>query len=196
QLEILEMLRKHKAVKAATAIQPVDRRNHTQRTDSIELTPNGTMNSKALPFPDSYLTRAYEPPQDGIGKALAIIWRELLKLDQVGCYVNFFSLGGDSLMAIRVVMRLRQHLNVDVAIGDVFLHPVLTDLALLLRSAARVELPAITPVERSGPFPLSFAQQRLFFMAQMKGATKIYHIPFGLRLRGELDYGALRRALN
>ena len=146
QLEILEMLRKHKAVKAATAIQPVDRRNHTQRTDSIELTPNGTMNSKALPFPDSYLTRAYEPPQDGIGKALAIIWRELLKLDQVGRYDNFFSLGGDSLMAIRVVMRLRQDLNVDVAIGDVFLHPVLTDLALLLRSAARVELPAITPV--------------------------------------------------
>ena len=74
-----------------------------------------------------------------------------------------------------------------MAIRDLFAHPELADLARDLESAAHAELPRIAPAERSGRLPLSFAQQRLWFLAQMEGVSEAYHIPFGLRLKGDLD---------
>ena len=115
---------------------------------------------------------------------------------RVGRRDNFFSLGGHSLQAARVVTRIRQRLGVAMAAGDLFAHPVLADLAISLKGAARAELPPIVRVERGQRLPLSFAQQRLFFLAQMEEASKAYHVPWGLHLRGELDAAALRRALD
>ena len=95
-----------------------------------------------------------------------------------------------------MVTRLRQALNVEATIRDLFVHPVLGDLARFLEGAARAELPPIVPMERNGHILLSFAQKRLWFLAQMKGVSEAYHISGGLRVKGELDGAALRRALD
>ena len=127
---------------------------------------------------------------------MAEIWAEVLGREQVGRRDNFFELGGHSLLAVRVITRLREALRVEVAIRDLFARPVLSDFAGALESAARSTLPGITPAGRSGRMRLSFAQQRLWFLAQMEGVSEAYHISFGLRLGGVLDVAALRRALN
>src|SRR5262249_26009241 len=80
--------------------------------------------------------------------------------------------------------------------GDLFARPVLADFARGLESAVRAELPAITAVERGERVVLSFAQQRLWFLAQMEGVSEAYHLPFGVHLQGGLDRPALRQALN
>ena len=168
------------------------------RLESLPLTPNGKLDRKALPAPDgeAYATRGYEAPQGEIEEKLAAIWAEVLKLDRVGREDNFFSLGGHSLLAVRVVTRLRHALGVEVAIRDLFAHPVLADLAAVLHGAAHAELPLIAATGRGERLPLSFAQQRLWFLAQMDGVSETYHIPFGLRLKGDLNRTALRQSLD
>ncbi len=127
---------------------------------------------------------------------LADVWAELLQVEQVGRRDNFFSLGGHSLQAVRVVTRIRQGLGVAMTVADLFAQPVLADLAHRLEGAARAELPAIVRTERGQWLPLSFAQQRLWFLAQIEEAGQAYHVPMGLHLKGELDAEALRRALD
>ena len=168
------------------------------RLEQLPLTANGKLDRRALPAPeaDAYSTRGYEPPEGEVETRMAEVWAEVLKLDRVGRHDNFFELGGHSLLAVRVVTRLRQGLGVEVAIRDLFAHPVLADLARILAGAAPAELPLIAPAERNGRLPLSFAQQRLWFLAQLGGVSAAYHIPFGLRLKGDLDHIALGRALD
>src|SRR4029077_7700845 len=164
----------------------------------LPLTPNGKLDRKALPAPeqDAYAARGYEAPVGETETKLAEVWAEVLKLEKVGRHNNFFELGGHSLLAVRVVSRLQQVLSVEVAIRDLFAHAELADLARQRQGAAHAELPRIMPAKRSGRLPLSFAQQRLWFLAQMEGASAAYHIPFGLHLKGDLNRTALRRALD
>ncbi len=120
------------------------------RLESLPLTPNGKLDRKALPAPesDAYSTRGYEAPQGETEIRLAGIWAEVLKLDRVGRHDNFFALGGHSLLAVRVVTRVRQALNLEVAIRDLFAYPVLADLSHYLGRAATASLPPIVPVQR------------------------------------------------
>src|SRR6185437_5845538 len=166
--------------------------------DRLPLTPNGKLDRKALPMPEqeAYAVRGYEAPVGEIEVKLAAVWAEVLKLEKVGRHDNFFDLGGHSLLAVRVVSRLQQVLSVEVAIRDLFAHSELADLARHLQGAAHAELPRIMPAKRSRRLPLSFAQQRLWFLAQMEGGSAAYHIPFGLRLKGDLNRTALRRTLD
>jgi amino acid adenylation domain-containing protein len=166
--------------------------------DALPLTANGKVDRKALPAPegDAYAAREYEAPVGEIEQAVAAIWAELLGAERVGRRDHFFDLGGHSLLAVRVVARVRQALGVEAQIRDLFIQPVLADFAAGLETAARAEGTAIVPVERAGPLALSFAQQRLWFIEQMEGVGATYHIPMPLRLRGELDRGALVRALD
>ncbi|HEV3049609.1 MAG TPA: amino acid adenylation domain-containing protein, partial [Longimicrobium sp.] len=168
------------------------------RLEALPLTSNGKVDRKALPAPDAdaFAARAYEAPLGETETTLAAIWSELLGVERVGRGDDFFALGGHSLLAVRLISRLRQALGVEAAVRDVFVRPVLADFARGLETAARAEATAIVPVERSGPLPLSFAQQRLWFIEQMEGVGATYHIPMRLRLRGELDRGALVRALD
>src|SRR5262245_55430534 len=138
----------------------------------------------------------YIAPQTPTELMLAEIWAEALKLERIGRHDNFFQLGGQLLLAIRVIARLRQALGVEVGISELFARPVLADFARGVESAARAELPAITATERGARVPLSFAQQRLWFLAQLEGGGEAYHMGHRLRLRGGLEVGALRRALD
>ncbi len=167
------------------------------RMEQMPLTANGKLDRKALPAPeaDAYARQAYEAPRGETEEMLAGIWSELLQVKRVGRRDNFFSLGGHSLQAVRVVTRIRQRLGVAMTVADLFTHPVLAVLADTLKGATPVDLPPIVRVERGPRLPLSFAQQRLFFLAQIEDASGAYHVPWGLHLKGELDAAALRRAM-
>ncbi len=165
---------------------------------ALPLTPNGKLDRRALPLPDAqaYASRAYAAPRGEIETLLAALWQDLLEVERVGRHDHFFELGGHSLLAVRLISQLRQRLGVELPLGELFAHPELAGLADAVARAARSDLPAIVPADRDGPLPLSFAQQRLWFLAQVEGASAAYHVPGGLRLHGRLDVAALRRALD
>ena len=167
------------------------------RLASLPLTPNGKLDRKALPAPDgeAYVVREYEAPIGAVETALAQIWCEVLRIERVGRHDNFFALGGHSLLAMRMLSRVRQVLEIEASLSGLFAHPVLREFAREVEVATQVVLPPIEPADRQGPLSLSFAQQRLWFIAQMDEGDA-YHIPLGLRLRGVLDRQALRGALD
>ena len=164
----------------------------------MPLTPNGKLDRRALPAPDgsAYVRGVYEPPQGVLEESLAQIWCEVLKVERVGRHDNFFELGGHSLLAVRLLSRVQQDLNLAVSLTDIFSRPVLCNFAQGLGSAERLALPPIPVVGRDEALPLSFAQERLWFLSQMDGISNAYHIPLGLHLEGALDRGALRSALD
>ncbi|HYH80099.1 MAG TPA: amino acid adenylation domain-containing protein, partial [Longimicrobium sp.] len=166
--------------------------------EALPLSPNGKVDRRALPAPDgdAYARQGYEAPLGETETALAAIWAAVLGVERVGRWDQFFELGGHSLLAVQVVSRVRQALEVELTLGDLFARPVLADFARGLRGAAAAALPPIEPAARGAQVPLSFAQARLWFLAQLGGAGRAYHIPSRQRLRGELDRDALRRALD
>ncbi|HYW09022.1 MAG TPA: amino acid adenylation domain-containing protein [Longimicrobium sp.] len=165
---------------------------------SLPLTPNGKTDRRALPAPDgeAYARGAHEAPVGDAEVVLAEIWADVLKVDHVGRWDNFFEVGGHSLLAVQVISRVREVLSVEVSLGDVFARPVLHDFAYQLETARHAVLPAIERADRSAPLPLSFAQQRLWFLEEMGGLGSTYHVPRRLRLTGTLDREALTRALD
>nr|WP_282445111.1 non-ribosomal peptide synthetase [Pseudomonas sp. W2Jun17] len=167
------------------------------KLDALPLTTNGKLDRKALPAPDmaAVFTREYAAPQGEIETVLAQIWAEVLQVERVGRRDHFFELGGHSLLAMRMVSQVRQRLGVELALGDLFANAELAAVAELLAQAGRSTLPDILPANRDEEMPLSFAQQRLWFLALMEGANTAYNIPIGLRLRGQLHVQALQRAL-
>jgi len=168
------------------------------RLEALPLTPNGKLDRRALPAPqgDAFVTRAYEAPVGETEAAVAEIWSDVLGVERVGRWDHFFELGGHSLRAVQVVSRVRQVLEVEVALSELFLRPVLADFARGLEQGGRAALPPIERVSRDGHLPLSFAQQRLWFVEQMGETGAAYHIPVRLRLKGALDREALLRALD
>ncbi|MGA4094555.1 amino acid adenylation domain-containing protein, partial [Ralstonia nicotianae] len=168
------------------------------RLERLPLTPNGKLDRKALPAPEgqAYASTAYEAPQGEVEVALAGIWQTLLGVERVGRHDDFFTLGGHSLQAVRLVAQVRTQLGAELGLTELFAQPSLSAVAQAIVRGRGRALPAITVADRSGPLPLSFAQQRLWFLAQMEGGSEAYHIPVGLRLKGELDEDALRRALD
>ncbi|MBJ2221755.1 non-ribosomal peptide synthetase, partial [Pseudomonas sp. MF7453] len=167
------------------------------KLDALPLTTNGKLDRKTLPVPDmaAVFTREYAAPQGEIETVLAQIWAEVLQVQRVGRRDHFFELGGHSLLAMRMVSQVRQRLGVELALGDLFANAELAAVAELLAQAGRSTLPDILPANRDEQMPLSFAQQRLWFLALMEGANTAYNIPIGLRLRGQLHVQALQRAL-
>src|ERR1043166_8247494 len=170
--------------------------------DSLPLTPNGKIDRKALPAPEQVHTESgatYLAPQTPVEEVIANIWAELLGVERVGREDNFFDLGGHSLLATRLVSRLRQAFDVELPLRLLFEHPTVAGLApqveLLRRAETISPAPPLLPVERTGPLPLSFAQQRLWFLDQLEPGTALYNIPAALRLRGPLDVAALGAAL-
>ncbi|MCD0252370.1 hypothetical protein JWH16_00395, partial [Xanthomonas campestris pv. campestris] len=156
---------------------------------ALPLTPNGKLDRQALPAPDdeAVARRAYRAPEGTTEQAIADVWCELLGLERVGRDDHFFELGGHSLLAIQVVSRLRQKLSVELAVRELFARPALADLAEAVASAHTDTLPPLLPADRSGALPLSWAQQRLWFLDQLdQAAGGAYHMPVALRLRGAL----------
>ena len=168
------------------------------RLDALPLTTNGKVDRKALPAPegDAHATRAYEPPEGEIERGLATVWSALLGVERVGRNDHFFELGGHSLLATQLTSRVRAALGVELALTAVFARPVLKDLATAVDRQPRAVLATIPSISREGPVALSLAQQRLWILSRFEGASRAYHLCGGLRLRGDLDRGALQAALD
>ncbi|MDX7987526.1 amino acid adenylation domain-containing protein, partial [Xenorhabdus sp. 12] len=167
--------------------------------DTFPLTPNGKLDRQALPAPDLSAVAAdrYQAPESPMECALAQIWQNLLGLEQVGRHDHFFELGGHSLLAVQLVAHIRQELALELSLQQLFDHPLLLDLAQTLTDAAISSHVMIPVADRTHPLPLSFAQQRLWFLGQIDpSASLAYHIPVALRLTGPLNQSALSKALD
>src|SRR5918992_808542 len=163
--------------------------------DAVPRTVSGKLDKRALPAPEwDAAARPYLPPRTAAERAVAEIWAEVLGLERVGADDNFFDLGGDSIISIRVTARLRAAFGVDISPRAVFSHPTVARLAATLPVASG-DSPVIRPVPREGGLPLSFSQQRLWFLHEFEPESAEYNTYAGLRLRGELDVTALRAAL-
>jgi amino acid adenylation domain-containing protein len=168
--------------------------------DGFPLTPNGKIDRGALPAPGGDADgAAWAAPRTPTEEVLAGIWAEVLGVDRVGAHAGFFDLGGHSLLATRVTSRIREAFGVELPLRALFEAPTVAGLAARVDAAARegggVQAPPLVPVPRDGPLPLSYAQQRLWFIDQLEPGSAAYNVPQGMRLRGPLDVGVLRRAL-
>ncbi|MEU9465029.1 condensation domain-containing protein, partial [Streptomyces sp. NPDC048312] len=166
--------------------------------DQLPLTPNGKVDTKALPAPDHHrpeLATTYTAPRNSTEEIITGVWSDVLGIDTIGIHDNFFELGGHSLLATQVTSRLRQRLGLDVPVRALFTSPTPATLAGVVRELGTADEASLVPLDRgSGPLPLSFAQQRLWFLDQLTPGSAEYLVPFGLRVRGTLDTGALGAA--
>ncbi|GEJ57770.1 hypothetical protein AMYX_25110 [Anaeromyxobacter diazotrophicus] len=169
----------------------------------LPLTTAGKVNRRALPEPAASepAGEAHLPPRTPVEQVLAGLWTEVLGEKRVGRADDFFALGGHSLLAMQVVARVRDAFGVELPVRALFEAPSLGALARRIeeaRGAGRLAAatPPIAPVPRDGPLPLSFAQQRLWFLDQLEPGSPRYNVPAALRVRGPLDVAALRASLD
>jgi amino acid adenylation domain-containing protein len=171
--------------------------------EEMPLTANGKLDRRALPAPDGHQlsgTEIYLKARTPVEELVAAIWAEVLHAEQVGIHDNFFELGGHSLLATQVISRIREACQVELPLRTLFESPTVSELAASIEQAWRAgeqaSIPPITTVSREGAIPLSFAQQRLWFIDQFEPQSSLYNIPAAVRLSGALDVEALERTLS
>ncbi|WP_250487876.1 amino acid adenylation domain-containing protein, partial [Caballeronia sp. GaOx3] len=166
--------------------------------DALPLTPNGKLDRRALPDPQWQDLAAYVAPRTSIEHSLAECFASVLGLERVSVFDNFFSLGGHSLLATQLVSRLREALSIELPLRTLFDAPSVASLAeaLSLDEPSAGTLPPLEAGPRPAHVPLSFAQERLWFLEQLNPGQSTYHIPIALRLHGALDVRAFHAALN
>ncbi|HEV2845896.1 MAG TPA: amino acid adenylation domain-containing protein, partial [Thermoanaerobaculia bacterium] len=162
------------------------------RLESLPLTTNGKVNRRALPAPVWHAGgEDYLAPRTPVEEILAGVWAELLGVERVGADADFFELGGHSLLATRVTSRLRAVLGVELPLRDLFEAPTLAGLAARVEAARRANAlppaPPLLPVSHEGALPLSFAQERLWFIDQLQPGSPLYNVTAALRAEGPLD---------
>ncbi|MEZ0070332.1 amino acid adenylation domain-containing protein [Streptacidiphilus sp. MAP12-20] len=161
--------------------------------DTLPLTINGKLDRRALPAPATGDAPAGRPPRTERERVLCGIFADLLGKDEVSVDDDFFALGGHSLLATRLASRVRAALGAEVGIRDLFEAP--TVAALSGRLGKDEGRPALVAARRPDLLPLSFAQQRLWFMHRLEGPNSLYNLPMILRLHGTLDRDALAAAM-
>ena len=167
------------------------------------LNPNGKVDRKALPAPEQQrpeLDHSFVAPRTHTEERLAGIWCEVLRIRRIGIDDNFFELGGHSLLATQIISRIREVFEVEVPLRSLFEAPTVAGLAQRIETARQqqpaVQAPSLVPVPRDEDLPLSYSQERLWFMDQLEPGTAAYNMPFAARLHGELNLAALERSLN
>ena len=169
--------------------------------DTLPLTPSGKIDRKALPDPDTSTlpNLTFVAPATPTEELLANLWAVVLKRETIGRHDNFFDLGGHSLLATQLASRIRDSFDVELPVHMVFEHPELSALAEAIESDSGLspQLPPIEPQPANALRPLSFAQQRLWFLDRFEtGGTAAYNIPTAVRFSGALDVDALQSSLH
>jgi amino acid adenylation domain-containing protein len=174
------------------------------RLDALPLTPSGKIDRSGLPLPDIKdigVQDQYTPARNGTEEQLAQIWSEVLGIESIGIHDNFFAMGGHSLLATRIIARISSTLQIDLPLRKLFEALTIAELAIeiaTLRSGGLIaNSTALMRSDRDqiDQLPLSFGQQRLWFVEQMEGELTAYNMPYVWKMRGPLDVEALRRAL-
>ncbi|MCF5057199.1 amino acid adenylation domain-containing protein [Pseudomonas proteolytica] len=168
------------------------------RLDAMPLSPSGKVDRRALPEP-VWQVREHVEPQTALEQQIAGIWRTVLGLPRIGLRDDFFALGGHSLLATQIISRTRQACDVELPLRTLFEASELGDFAeqvrLIQASGQRNQQTAIGKVDRSQPVPLSYSQQRMWFLWQMEPDSPAYNVGGMARLRGVLDVGRFEAAL-
>ncbi|MFP2913628.1 phosphopantetheine-binding protein, partial [Pyxidicoccus sp. 3LFB2] len=153
--------------------------------EALPLTSNGKVDRKALPAPDASAVAStasrYEAPRTPTEQRLAALWAEVLGVERVGLHDDFFELGGHSLLATQVASRVREAFEVELPLRTLFEAPTLGALAARLETAVQegqgVSQPPLTRASRTEALPLSFAQQRLWFLDRLEPGSPFYNMP-------------------
>jgi len=169
---------------------------------ALPLTPSGKIDKQSLPAPErdrSNVETISSEPRNQVEEVVAEIWADVLGLDRVGTEDNFFEVGGHSLLATQVISRLRQTFRVEVSLLSFFETPTVVGLSKTIEAAMRgseqLQKPPLTPVSRDLELPLSFAQERLWFLNQLDPASAAYHVLRPLRIHGPLNIELMERTL-
>jgi len=166
----------------------------------LPLLTNGKLNRKALPEPKTAATIVKgQQERSPVEEIVAGIWADVLQRERIGITEDFFELGGHSLLVTQVVSRIRKTLGVDVGLRTLFESPTVKGLAEVIErerhAGNRLEIPAIRQASRDHELPLSYAQQRLWFIHQLIPDSAAYNLPLVVRLRGAVDISTLRQSL-
>ncbi|MDT8912922.1 non-ribosomal peptide synthetase [Amycolatopsis sp. PS_44_ISF1] len=189
-----EDLRAHLQARLHPAMVPVT----FTGVEALPLSASGKVDRAALPDPAGAAVAAgFVEPRTPAEATVARILAEVLGIERAGAEDDFFGLGGHSLLAIRLVMRLRREFDVQMGINDLFAERSVARLAAFVAGEPEqvTAIAAMTPADRSGDLPLSFGQERMWFLDQLEPGSVEYLIPLVVRLRGPFDVSAFRRAV-
>lgn len=169
--------------------------------EKLPRTISGKIDRRALPdLKDCTGRGEYLTPRSGTEQIVADIWANILGLPKISLHDNFFELGGHSLLATQVMVRVRKTIGVELPLRTLFENPTVAKFATYIDAAAwrsaTTSLPPIVPVSRDRELPLSFSQQRLWFLEQLKPGDPLYHSFQALLITGPLDVRALELSLN
>ncbi len=165
------------------------------QVEEIPLTSNGKVDKKKLrsSFALPSAEKKYVAPRTAIEETVVSIWQELLEVENPGIHDNFFELGGHSLLAVRVIAAIRSQLGKELPVVALFEYPTIVELSQQISSGEAETMPAVTRYEATGRIPLSFSQERLWFIDKLQGSVQ-YHMPWVFRVKGSLDIEILEAA--
>ena len=171
--------------------------------EQLPLTPNGKVDRRALPAPGERALASGDEflgPRTPLEEVMCGIWMQVLRVERVSIRANFFELGGHSLLATQVIARVRQVCKVELALRALFEAPTVAGLSERVAAAQLrgqgVAVPELRRAAREGELPLSFAQQRLWFLEQLAPQQATYNMPMGVRIKGQLREAALAQAVS
>ena len=169
--------------------------------DRIPKTPSGKTDRRSLPEPDfSELHTEHQGPRNQIEEVLVNIWEAILGRKGIGVFDNFFETGGHSLSATQLVSRIRDTFEIELPLKEIFSNPSVSALAVVIKnlkvSGDFTQLPPLVSQQRTEEIPLSFSQQRLWFLDQLSPGNLFYNIPIVLHLKGSINLSILTNCIN
>jgi amino acid adenylation domain-containing protein/non-ribosomal peptide synthase protein (TIGR01720 family) len=170
--------------------------------ETLPLTPNGKVDRQALPIPTTTrpnLQEDFVAPRGAQEETLAEIWCQVFGWEQIGVNDNFFHLGGHSLIATQILSRIRDVFQVELSFQQLLENPTINDLVKVIVQQQQLKQPSsqakITPISREGYLPVSFAQERVYFIEQLAPSMSAYQFQESLRFLGDLNISILSESL-